>query len=318
MNHHRSSLLLFLTLVIILLLSFQPPPVSGFSPNTILRQLTNAAAASVGAGGAPPKKKKWNENGRDEDYPWCFTGRLWFRPALVRVPVPSTNNNNNKNLADPSPPPSVSVLNIFGWTIGGTVALEYDTSPVGPYKEYVTMGALVSKRGAVGQWGSRLYVSTEVAEDVCRDVWGVPAQVADMDFVEDDGDNNTNKQSLLSVESAPDKFVTGKRQMIEVRGWSNTRVLTDEELDDWKPKGGLPVLWTPTIKALWAPLIPLPASRRSDEEDSLPLHRLRLSASALRLQLCPQSSSDLLGIPIGVGLVVDNVLIEISRQDGEL
>ena len=38
------------------------------------------------------------------------------------------------------------------------MSLEYDASPVGPYREYVTMGTLVTKRGALGQWGSRLFV----------------------------------------------------------------------------------------------------------------------------------------------------------------
>ena len=46
---------------------------------------------------------------------------------------------------------------------GGVVSLEYDASPVGPYREYVTMGALVTKRGAVGQWGSRLFVRSGAA-----------------------------------------------------------------------------------------------------------------------------------------------------------
>jgi hypothetical protein len=37
---------------------------------------------------------------------------------------------------------------------------------VGPYREYVTMGALVMKRGAVGQWGRRLFVNTPAAAEV--------------------------------------------------------------------------------------------------------------------------------------------------------
>jgi len=274
---------------------------SGFSPGTILRQFSSNAGSSKQS--AP---EKWNENGRDEEYPWCFTGRLWFRPAIVRIP-------SDSNPSAPRPPPSVSILNLFGFTIGGTVALEYDTSPVGPYKEYVTMGAVVSKRGALGQWGSRLYVSTQVAEDVCKDVWGVPAIVANINFVEEE----TDDEQSLSVEAAPDKYDTSTKQRINVRGWSNTRVLNEDELEE-KPIGSLPVFWTPTIKALWAPFVPLPARSDNDEDDALPLHRLRLSASALRLKLCTQSPSEKLGIPIGIGLVVDNVLIEISRQHGEL
>ena len=287
-------------LLIIFLASFGQT--SAFSPGTILRQLTSNTAANK----KQSTPEKWNENGRDEEYPWCFTGRLWFRPALVKIPSES-------NPSDPRPPPSVSILNLFGYTIGGTVALEYDTSPVGAYREYVTMGAVVSKRGALGQWGSRLYVSTQVAEDVCKEVWGVPAIVADINFVEDEGDS----EQSLSVEAAPDKFDTSAKQRIDVRGWSNTRVLNKDGPDD-DPIGNLPVLWTPTIKALWAPLVPFPASDNINNDGALPLHRLRLSASALRLKICPQSPSDALGIPIGIGLVVDNVLIEISRQEGEL
>jgi hypothetical protein len=38
----------------------------------------------------------------------------------------------------------------------------------------------------------------------------------------------------------------------------------------------------------------------------------------MRLVFCGQQSSESLGIPIGVGLVIDNVLIEISWQIGKL
>ena len=292
-------------LLFLLLLCCGSCPASAFSPGTILSRLTGGGIDGANSNNANKNKREWPENGRDAEYPWCFTGRLWFRPALVRVP-------SSEDPSDPNPPPSVSIVNLFGWTIGGTVSLEYDTSPVGPYREYVTMGAVVSKRGALGQWGSRLYVSTQTAEDVCVDVWGVPAQVAEIDFVEGDASS-----SSLRVETAPNKLVAGVKQRIEVVGWSKTRVLTEEELSEAEPRGGLPVLWTPTIKALWAPLVTLPASV-GDEENSLPLHKLRLSANALRLRFCPQSPSDFLGIPIPIGLVVDNVLIEIGRQDGEL
>ena len=64
--------------------------------------------------------------------------------------------------------------------IGGNVCLQYDESPVGPYVEYVTMGSLVEKRGALGQWGSRLFVSTQPADEV----WHVLDDVGGVDPVE--------------------------------------------------------------------------------------------------------------------------------------
>ena len=173
----------------------------------------------------------------DEAYPYLFEGRLWFRPAIVRVPEQL--------------PLSVQSINLFGYSIGphlclrlndalravaltfmtlcgslytcirfknkcvldpvylfyfidmssrfadcewahtntrartgGVVSLEYDESPVGPYYEYVTMGSLVYKRGFLGQWGSRLFVSTQPAEEVCRRIWEVPAEQAEISFVD--------------------------------------------------------------------------------------------------------------------------------------
>lgn len=100
---------------------------------------------------------------------------------------------------------------------------------------------------------------------------------------------------------------TGRPQ-IKVGGWQMTRSGGDVR------RGGLPVLWTPQIKALWAPLVPLP---EAEGAASLALHRLRLSARSLRLQLCGQEASDALGTPLGIGLSVDGVLIEIGRAQPE-
>jgi hypothetical protein len=50
-------------------------------------------------------------NGLDPAYPWHFDGRLWFRPAFVRSPNPDAL------------PEGVSPVALFGWTIGGVVAL---------------------------------------------------------------------------------------------------------------------------------------------------------------------------------------------------
>lgn len=240
------------------------------------------------------------ENGLDPEYPWSFTGRLWFRPALSRIP---SGPNDSR------PPQSVTILNLFGWTLGGTVALEYDDSPVGPYREYVTMGAAVFKRGSFGQWGSKLFVNTKPAEAVCRKTWNVPATLAEINFDEE-------SSTSLAVQSAPDILAPGV-QNIGVTGWKNTRILGDKVVSGSKryPEQGLPLLWTPSIKALWTPFVVLPSAK--EDESNLPLHRLRLSASAIRLTVCGQKPSNELGIPLPIGVLVDNVLIEISREQDQ-
>ena len=164
------------------------------------------------------------------------------------------------------------------------------------------MGSLVTKRGALGQWGSNLYVSTAAAEEVCQRTWGVPAQLADITFLEEG--------AALQVDRAPQQLESRGAQPIVVSGWEATR----NAAEGAPKRGGLPVLWTPQIKALWAPLVPLPAPASAA---SLELHMLRLSASSLRLSLCGQRSSPELGTPLGIGLSVDNVRIEIGPPKAE-
>ena len=179
------------------------------------------------------------------------------------------------------------------------VLTEYDESPVGPYREYVTMGSLVTKRGAVGQWGSRLYVSTKAAEEVCQRTWEVPAELADISFAE--------AGEALRVEQAPPRNTDAESTTISVTGWGATRSAAAGA----GLQGGIPVLWTPQIKALWAPLVPLPSL--SDNGCQLNLSQLRLSAKSLRLHWCGQSASSELGVPLGIGLSVDGVRIEIGK-----
>jgi hypothetical protein len=270
---------------------------------------------------------------RDPEYPYNFTGRLWFHPSLVKVPQDKQDDeddeiNKDTSSSSSSPGSNVKILSLFGYTLGGSVCLEYDTSPVGPYREYVTMSALVMKRGTVGQWGSRLYVSTSQAERVCRDIWGVPAELASIDFV-DDGER---LRVALPPNSCVDEEEDSGLPWIRVEGWKNTRIVADPpNVGDSNGRarwGNLPVYWTPTIKALWLPFIPFRKSG-GDVGKNLSLHRLRLSASTIRLHWSGiergqgangeysekgMEEKSSLGIPLGLGLVVDNVLIEIGKR----
>jgi hypothetical protein len=290
----------------------------------------------------------------DAEYPYLFTGRLWFSPSIVKVPSQKMKETLPSNSNDDS---GVDILSLFGYTIGGTVTLEYDTSPVGPYKEFVTMSSLVMKRTAVGQWGSRLYVSNQVAEDVCREVWGVPAEVANIDFYEhqssssNDNDSTSsssststsNKPSLMVTKHPNPNAPTDEIQTISVEGWDKTRILKPNEYTNGgidKRYGAIPVLWTPTIKALWSPwvaggIFAPPTNEELNDDTSksksnrnvLPLHKLRLSASAIRLswsglgrrlEESNQVTDDDLGLSLGIGLIVDNVKIEIGTRYGRL
>lgn len=176
---------------------------------------------------------------------WVFTGRFIFAPELVRAPESAVV------------PEGVSVLSLFGWTLGGIVALEYDESPVGRYFELVRMAAVVTKNGALGQWGEKLFVSNAEAEAACEDIWEVPAEAIPLTF-EDAGDELT---------------LTGDGSNYELSGWGRARGAGRFR------SPALPVLWTPQIKALWAPL-KLPSAIPV----TLNLHNLALSATSLSVR----------------------------------
>jgi len=262
----------------------EPPrsaPSSHFGPRR--------ANVTLQDGGARPAGAEFN--GVDDKYPWRFDGRFWFRPALMRAPQEPL-------------PGGLSVISLFGWTIGGVVALEYDESPVGPYREYVTLGAIVTKGGAIGQWGSRLFVSTPEAEEVCKRVWGVPAELRNIEFKED-GEG-------LRVDSPPGASASDdgvRPEAIRLSGWEATRSSPEKATLG----GSLQILWTPTVKTLWAPLL-LPFSTKANDVEPLKLHGLRLSASSARLQLGGQPGSPEIGWPLPIGFSVDNVRIEISPE----
>ena len=208
---------------------------------------------------------------------WRFEGRFIFAPQLVRVP---------------DDPPDAYIVNLFGWTLGGVVALEYDSSIVGPYLEFVEMGALVVRNGAIGQWGARLLVSNEEAKDACEDVWRVPAGTRSLDYV-DEGDT-------LTVEGDDDSS--------KIHGWA--RVKGGLRLFDWRSPA-LPVLWTPQIKALWAP-VKLPSSREVD----LDVHVLGLSATSIALRRF-RDTRDVDRIPLGFCVAADGLRIDIAPWRGD-
>jgi hypothetical protein len=321
-NDHRSPSPLFprmLWLHLAIILCCLCNAALSFHPSPQKDKQRNAASAALHLQSpffrktTPVSSNQNNENGLDASYPWRFEGRFIFRPSLVRVP---------SDIEDY--PPCSKLISLFGYTIGGSVILEYDVSPVGPYREYVKMGGLVALGrisvgesllgGAeqtnilgLGQWGTKLYVSTQVAEDVCKEVWGVPAIVADIEL-EESGD---------ILRDGPD--IDASRRKFNLSGWMGTRIMTSTDTSDSINRfGNIPIFWTPTIKALWAPVC-LPSwgsSNEIDNKQALPVHKLRLSASAIELQFCErvknEQSSD--EIPLGLALVVDNVMIEIGRR----
>eukprot|EP00929_Paragymnodinium_shiwhaense_P121003 TRINITY_DN93112_c0_g1_i1.p1 TRINITY_DN93112_c0_g1~~TRINITY_DN93112_c0_g1_i1.p1 ORF type:complete len:337 (+),score=56.66 TRINITY_DN93112_c0_g1_i1:40-1050(+) len=237
--------------------------------------------------------------GQEDEYPWSFEGRVRFRPAIVSAP--------QKPIAD-----GVQPLALFGASVGGSVCLQYDTSPVGPYLEVVQMTAAVfSERLATAAlWGQRLMVSSDEADKANTGVWGVPSESRDIEFEE---------------EGCPAVFTKDDGKKLRIGGWREMYFKGDGA-ETW---GQLPIWWTPTIKALWFPF----SFWRNDEKGgSLPLRRLRLSAAAVRLRWAPveeggdsfegmdsgKADDAAFRIPLPFVIEADGVLIEIGQKFDQL
>ncbi|CAJ1414095.1 unnamed protein product [Effrenium voratum] len=249
-----------------------------------LRGRPRVRAARRAAGGAEPP--------RASEPQWAFGGRVWFRPALVQTPEPS--------------PPEVTFLSLFGWSLGGVVCLEYDESPCGPYREVVDMGALVLRNGAVGQWGSRLCVSSKEAEQICREIWQVPAEQRQITFA---GDSKPLRCSVAN-------------DAVDVAGWEALRLCDGAEGLGLtvSPSGRLPVWWTPQIKALW---LPFRLGGPEEIEQPLALHQLFLSAVKVSLQWRwpgedKATTGEAEGLALPFSILADGVKIEICPSFGKL
>lgn len=217
-------------------------------------------------------------------YVSTFKGRAMLRPCFQRVVASSASTS------------SFNTLSLFGWTIGGRVALQYDESPAADglaYNEFVTLGYLGICKHGIGQVGTALYVNETRAVELCDSVWDLGAKFARIELREEG--------STLSIQE------NQSNRIFQVNGWSTLR--TDDPSDR---NVRLNLLWTPTITGIWARLLPwLPFPKTGD----LPLHRLRVSGNA-KIQFSGELESEHQDglIPLGVDILLQNALIEISPR----
>lgn len=250
----------------------------GFAPQPQPKFLTTKMAATS----AFAADEKPNNDG----YVSTFKGRAMLRPCLQRVTEGSSASR------------SYDTLSLFGWTVGGRVALQYDVSPAPDglaYNEFVALRCLGICEHGIGQVGSALYVNETGAVELCDSVWDLGAKLAQIQLKEEG--------STLSIEEDQNNDI------FKLDGWSTLRGDSPEDRNVQ-----LNLFWTPTITGIWARLLPWWPFRKTG---GLPLHRLRVSGKA-KLQLSGAMESketedpDL--IPLGVDILLQNVLIEISPR----
>ena len=105
--------------------------------------------------------------------PWTFpNARVLYQPAFVPIEAARAV----------TPTSGLTLLSLFGWTLGGTFVVEWTDSPIGPYREVAVLSGLVSRGLGIGAWASHIVVTTPEAVDAGRAIFGLPATLGRVTF----------------------------------------------------------------------------------------------------------------------------------------
>jgi len=141
--------------------------------------------------------------------PWLFKAsriHYQFRQVATPAALPTV------------PDDGIDLLSLNGNTLGGFFAVEYESSPVGPYKEVAVLSSLVARQwglGGIGAWASHIFVDSEAAAEAGKDIWGLPASVVQIDF---------DASSIVGNENddAPVSFFLSD-EMVKVSNWAKSK-----------------------------------------------------------------------------------------------
>ena len=114
--------------------------------------------------------------------PWSFSNaRVMYQPTLVRTSAARAV----------TPRDGLTLLSLFGYTLGGVFVVDWTDSPVGPYREVAVLSGLVARGLSIGAWASHIVVTTPESVGGGRAVFGLPTVLGSVEFKageESDGD----------------------------------------------------------------------------------------------------------------------------------
>jgi hypothetical protein len=139
--------------------------------------------------------------------PWSFPGaRVLYQPSFVPVRVARAA----------TPASGLTLLSLFGWTLGGVFVVEWTESPIGPYREVAVLSGLVARDFRIGAWASHIVVTTADAVESGRDLFGLPARLGSVDF-EVGPDASASHTDAAEREG----FYFASEDCVLIRGWDN-------------------------------------------------------------------------------------------------
>lgn len=162
--------------------------------------------------------------------PWSFqASQIHYQLRTVSAPIAAANipptQNNGLNLISLPLGDKGQMM-----TLGGLFAVEYESSPVGPYKEIAVLSGLVARNwglGGLGAWASHIFVDSVDAAKAGEEIWGLPATVVPIDF-----DLPTPNRSGDEAKGEDGVTFILNNDKVGVAGWKKTsRRVSDLDLD---------------------------------------------------------------------------------------
>ena len=163
--------------------ALQSSHLSSSSPSSSSTSTTTASTAT-----ATP-----SDNKAVQRPPWTFrASRIYYQFQAIPKetaqqycpPCRSSSSSSSSSSSNPSAP--LTLVSLGGYTLGGIFCVEYDESPIGPYREVALLSSLVVRPAwpfpAIGAWASHIFVNSEPAARYGRAFWGLPATVVPVDF----------------------------------------------------------------------------------------------------------------------------------------
>ena len=130
----------------------------------------------------------------DDTYPpapWSFSNaRVLYQPTLVRTSAARAV----------TPRDGLTLLSLFGYTLGGVFVVDWTDSPVGPYREVAVLSGLVARGLSIGAWASHIVVTTPASVGGGRTVFGLPTVLGSVDFkAAEESDGEAWRRELSGV-----------------------------------------------------------------------------------------------------------------------
>ena len=123
--------------------------------------------------------------------PWSFSNaRVLYQPTLVRTSAARAV----------TPRDGLTLLSLFGYTLGGVFVVDWTDSPVGPYREVAVLSGLVARGLSIGAWASHIVVTTPRSVGGGRSVFGLPTVLGSVEFKDaEESDGEAWRRELIGA-----------------------------------------------------------------------------------------------------------------------